>query len=391
MRILQLANFYHASSGGLRTAIDALASGYIEAGHEVVLIVPDDRRTVCDIDGKTVITLRSPRLPAASDYRTIVDQRAVNDLVTAIRPDVIELSDRTTLARIAVNLPERPPIVLYSHERLDLAAARVAPSVLHPTRLVNAWTKRLAARVDVVVCASDFAALEFESLTPTWIRRVPLGVDLDTFCPAAPLSVAPVSGAVPACALPSSLGWSPGAHQRAVYVGRLSPEKHPHDAVAAIARLVRSGRFTELLVVGDGPQREELQRASHGLPVRFVGHIGDRATIADILRRADVAIVPSPNETFGLACLEAMACGTPVATVRGGAAHELVTPGSGAVGGPGVDGLACAIASVFEADRSMQRMQARARAEEFPWRRAVDAMIDIHAAAVSSHGFAAAG
>lgn len=377
MRILQLANFYHAHSGGLRTAIDAFASGYVAAGHEVFLVVPDDRRSVREIDGKTVITLRSPRLPAASDYRTIVDQRAVSALVAALRPDVIELSDRTTLARIAVNLPERPPVVLYSHERLDLAGARVAPSMLDPTRLVNAWTKRLAARVDAIVCASDFAAAEFEPLTSSSIRRVPLGVDLETFCPVA----------LDEPSLSSTLGWSPGAHQRAVYVGRLSPEKHPHDAVAAVARLVRSGRFTELLVVGDGPQREDLQRLARGLPVRFIGHIDDRAMIAAILRRADVVIVPSPNETFGLACLEAMACGTPVATVRGGAAHELVTTGAGVVGGPGIDGLAGAVASVFEGSRSLQRMAARERAEEFPWRRSVEAMLDIHTDAAHSHRF----
>jgi alpha-1,6-mannosyltransferase len=381
MRILQLANFYHARSGGLRTAIDAFASGYVVAGHEVFLVVPDDRQSVREIDGKTMITLRSPRLPAASDYRTIVDHRAVSALVVALRPDVIELSDRTTLARIAVNLPGRTPLVLYSHERLDLAAARMAPSMIHPTRLVNAWTKRLAARVDAIVCASDFAAAELEPLTATRIRRVPLGVDLDTFCPVA----------LNEPSLSSTLGWSAGAHQRAVYVGRLSPEKHPHDAVAAVARLVRSGRFTELLVVGDGPQREELQRSSRGLPVRFIGHVDDRAMIAAILRRADVAIVPSPNETFGLACLEAMACGTPVATVRGGAAHELVTAGSGTVGGHGIDGLAGAVASVFQGSRSLQRKEARARAEEFPWRRSVDAMLDIHVDAVQAQRFAVAG
>lgn len=381
MRILQLANFYHARSGGLRTAVDAFASGYVATGHEVFLVVPGDRQSVREIDGRTVITLRSPRLPAVSEYRTIVDQRAVNAVVAALRPDVIELSDRTTLARIAVNLPERTPVVLYSHERLDLAADRLAPSVLRARRLVNAWTKRLAARVDAIVCASDFAAVEFEQLTPLWIRRVPLGVDLGTFCPVVRDEAT----------LPSTFGWSAGSHQRAVYVGRLSPEKHPHDAVTAVARLVRSGRFTELVVVGDGPQREELERSSRGLPVRFVGHVDDRAMIAAILRRADVAIVPSPNETFGLACLEAMACGTPVATVRGGAAHELVIAGSGAVGAPGIDGLAGAVASVFEGSRSLQRIEARARAEEFPWRRSIDAMLDIHTHAVHSRRFAVAG
>jgi alpha-1,6-mannosyltransferase len=381
MRILQLANFYHSRSGGLRTTIDALAAGYVAAGHEVFLVIPGREQTVHRIDGRTVITLRGPRLPTASEYRTIVDQRAVSDVVAAVRPDVIELSDRTTLARIAVNLPEGPPVVLFSHERLDLAAARAAPSMLRPTRLVNAWTRRLAARVDTIACASDFSAAEFERLTPAWIQRVPLGVDLGTFRPVA----------VDEPPLAPELGWSGGAHHRAVFVGRLSPEKHAHDAIAAVGRLVRSGRLTELLVVGDGPQRQELERAGRGLPVRFVGHIAQRATIAAILRRADVAILPSPIETFGLACLEAMASGTPVATVHGGAVRELVRGGSGVIARPGVGGLADAIATLFEGDRLRQRVEARRRAEEFPWERTVDTMLDIHIAAVTSRRYARVG
>jgi alpha-1,6-mannosyltransferase len=250
--------------------------------------------------------------------------------------------------------------------------------MLQPRRLVNAWTRRLAARVDAIVCASDFSAAEFERLTPSWIQRVPLGVDLETFCPGAADE-----------STTSDLGWSGGAHHRAVFVGRLSPEKHAHDAIAAVARLVRSGRLTELVVVGDGPQRDELHRLGDGLPIRFVGHIADRATVAGILRRADVAILPSPIETFGLSCLEAMACGTPVATVNGGAVSELVTPGSGVVARPG--GLADAVAALFEGDRLLQRLEARRRAEEFPWQRTVDAMLDIHAAAVSSRRFAMVG
>ena len=380
MRILQLANFYHATSGGLRTAIDAFAAGYVDAGHDVFLVVPGRRRGVAVVDGKTVICLRSPKVPQSGGYRTVIDQRSVTALIERLRPDVIELSDRTTLARIVVHQERRPPVVLFSHERLDLAISRKAPSGLDPTRLVDAWTRRLLRRVDATVCASEFAAEELDRLGPAPSRRVPLGVDLERF---RPVRAGERSG-------PTEPTWSAGSHHRAVYVGRLSPEKHAGDAVAAVDRLVRTGRLVELLVVGDGPERADLETRAAGLPVRFVGHIGDRAEVASILRQADVAIVPSPRETFGLAALEAMASGTPVATVTGGAVGELVTAGAGAVGA-GLEGLASAIASLFEGDRHQQRIAARRRAEEFSWDRSVAAMLDLHREVARRDRFAAAG
>lgn len=380
MRILQLANFYHASSGGLRTAIDAFAAGYVAAGHEVFLIVPGRRRGVAVIDGKTVVCLRSPRVPQSGGYRTVIDHRAVGELIDRIRPDVIELSDRTTLARMAVNHPRRPPIVLYSHERLDLALGRRAPG-LDATRLIDAWTRRLLARVDLSVCASQYAADELDRLATVPSRRVPLGVDLELFR-------ARIAGDG---AAPGEPTWSPGSHPRAVYVGRLSPEKHPVDAIGAVERLVRSGRLTELLVVGDGPERAELERRAAGLPVRFAGHVGDRAVVASVLRRADVAIVPSPRETFGLAALEALASGTPVAAAPGGAVGELIVPGAGAVGRGGVDGLASAVAAVLGGDREQQRLASRARAEQYPWHRTVESMLELHCEVVQGRRLAAAG
>lgn len=374
MRILQLANFYHATSGGLRTAIDALGEGYVAAGHEVVLVVPGATRTRRTVGGRTVITLKGPRVPASGGYRTIVDQRAVADLVRLARPDVIELSDRTTLARIVGALPGRPPVVLYSHERLDLALSRRTPDVLAAGRVVDRWTRRLLGRVDAVVCASEFAAAELAPLAAGPVQRIPLGVDLETFRP------------VRSGDASLDFGWSGGSHQRAVYVGRLSSEKHPRDAITAVERLVRSGRLTELLVVGDGPERPELERLAAGLPVRFVGHVGGRDVVAAVLRRADVAISPSPNETFGLAALEAMASGTPVVTVAQGGVAELVVPGTGVVAGDGVNGLAAAIAKVFEGDRDEQRRASRRHAERFSWTSSITSMLELHTGLVGCAG-----
>ncbi|WP_262496069.1 glycosyltransferase family 4 protein [Nonomuraea sp. SYSU D8015] len=97
----------------------------------------------------------------------------------------------------------------------------------------------------------------------------------------------------------------------------------------ALAELRRRGVPAVLAVAGDGPLRPKLMRLAGDLPVRFLGHIGDRDTLADLLATADVAIAPGPVETFGLAALEALASGTPVVVSRHSALPEVVGPAGG--------------------------------------------------------------
>ena len=97
LRIVRLANFVTPVSGGLRTALRHLGAGYLEAGHRPVLIVPgpaaDDRET----EQGRVITLPGRRVPAMGGYRVLLDRPAVADLLARLRPDRLEVSDRTTL------------------------------------------------------------------------------------------------------------------------------------------------------------------------------------------------------------------------------------------------------------------------------------------------------
>ena len=81
-----------------------------------------------------------------------------------------------------------------------------------------------------------------------------------------------------------------------------------------------------LVVAGDGPLRARLERAARraSLPVRFAGFVTDPKELAILLASADVVIAPGPVETFGLAALEALACGTPVVVSAASALPEVV-------------------------------------------------------------------
>lgn len=364
MRIVQLANFYSPTSGGLRTVVDTLGRGYVESGHERVLVVPGQHRARHRTDAGLTITL--PGVPVSGGYRVMPRSASVLRELAELGDDLaIEVNDKTTLLAVGAWARERGVrTVLLSHERLDRwIEARVprlwragAGRVLTP--VVRGWNKGIANRFDRVVVTSAYGASEFADL-PVSLHRIPLGVDLDTFRPRA-VPAAPVA--------------------RLVYAGRLSHEKNPRAVIGAVGVLLSAGVPVRLDVYGDGPEHTALRRLARGLPVEFHGHVADRAALARALSTADVAFAPSVAETFGLSILEAMACGTPVVTSGTGGAPELLAPGAGVAVEATPSGLAAGVRTVLAWPARRRRAAARARAEQFPWSATITAMLDLHTA-----------
>ncbi len=363
MHIVQLANFYGPDTGGLRVALDELARRYVGAGHRCTLIVPGDRDAVeRDPTGRTTIMVRSPRVPRMPSYRLIVRRSVVDQALASLAPDVVELSDKLTLCGPAARARRNgAPVVLFSHERLDHVVAGVVPATPVTTsvtaRGIAAYNRRLAAAADVIVCASRYAAAEFGA-AGTRVEHVPLAVDLDVFRPSH----------MPSPARRTS---------RIVTVVRLSPEKRPQLVVDTVRELVRRGEPIEATVFGDGPLRARLTEAAAGLPIRFAGFERDRVALARCVADADLAIAPGPFETFGLAALEVLACGTPLVVPASGALPEVIAPGCGIVARADAPAVADAVQELAGGDRAAQRRAARAHAEGFSWDRTAAAFLSV--------------
>ena len=117
------------------------------------------------------------------------------------------------------------------------------------------------------------------------------------------------------------------------------------------------------------------RRAS--LPVRFAGFVTDPKELAILLASADVVIAPGPVETFGLAALEALACGTPVVVSASSALPEVVATAGIAVTG---EDFAGGVRAIMARDPIARRAAARTRAEEFGWPASVTAFLTVHEA-----------
>ena len=371
MRIVRVANFVTARSGGLRTALRELGAGYRRAGHEAVLVVPGERPSEVETEQGWIITLPGPEVPGMGGYRVLLDRARITSVLRGLRPDRVEVSDRTTLRWVG-GWARRAgvPSMMVSHESLDGLLRLFGPA--RGRWVADRLNIRTAAAFDTIVCTTGWAAAEFDRIGVENMRRVPLGVDLEGFSP---------------------LLHDPGMRHRwaapgdllLVHCGRLSVEKRPRRSLNALAELRRSGVPAVLVIAGTGPLRSALQAeaAERDLPVRFVGHVRDRTELAALLATADVAIAPGPIETFGLAALESLASGTPVVVSAESALPEVIGAAGLAAAGEG-PAYATAIRALLARPVSARRAAARAQACRYPWSAAVDGFLAAHRVPIAS-------
>ncbi len=367
MRVVHVANAYTPLSGGIRTTVHALGQGYRAAGHDFVLVVPGPRTSDENLPWGRRVTLAGPMVPGSGGYRVLADLRRVRAVLDALEPDRLEISDRLTLRGLGLWASAAGvPSTVIAHERVDGVLRAFVPLGARGAQLAadrhNATT---AQRFDRVVTTTRFAAQEFARIgIPT--DHVPLGVDLERFRPAP----RPQTGTL--------AGTQKDGVPLLVLCSRLSREKRPDLAVEALRVLHRVGCPARLVVAGSGPLTASLRRRARGLPVEMVGHLADRSSVAGLLSSADVVLAPGPVETFGLAALEALACGTPVVAASTSAVAELVGGGAGRSARPEPPALAAAVKALLAVPEGQRRQAARARAESFPWSRTTNTMLALH-------------
>ncbi|KDE54608.1 glycosyl transferase family 1 [Methanoculleus sp. MH98A] len=116
-----------------------------------------------------------------------------------------------------------------------------------------------------------------------------------------------------------------------IFIGRLIREKNVDLLLRALVPVREEVPDLRALVVGDGPERPALEALARdlGLPVTFAGFLPDYDSVIAVMKASRVFVLPSTREGFGIAALEAMACGVPVVTADhpGNAARDLIVPG----------------------------------------------------------------
>ena len=326
MKICDLTQFYSPFSGGVKRYVHE-KTDYIDKhspSDEQILIVPGPKTETIEAERSRVYSIHSPLLSRTSRYRALLNLRAVEEILERERPDIIESSDPYQVAWKAIASGEGLgiPVVGFYHSHFPEAYLRSAAKYFGKTATEAAmdfavrYVSNLYNRFEATLVPSQRLANTLREWGVKNTRVVELGVNIDIFNPVG-------EGLVETR---NSLGIAP--HQRLLlYVGRLSKEKNVRVLFDAFELLQqRRPNDFRLLVIGDGPQRDHLQRlqTSQGDVVSWIRYCTDSEELARYYRAADVFVHPGVQETFGLVALESQACGTPVVGIRGSCMDRII-------------------------------------------------------------------
>jgi D-inositol-3-phosphate glycosyltransferase len=259
---------------------------------------------------------------------------------------------------------------------------------------------RIRGEAEVIAAADRLVAntaeearqlTELYAAQPSRVETVSPGVDLSVFRPAAQRA-----------AVRRKLGLPPDAVVLA-FAGRIQPLKGPDVVLRAAAGLLAArpelaGRL--VVVIVGGPSGSEVgapgRLASMAARLGIAGRVRleppcPQAELADWYRAADLVLVPSHSESFGLVALEAQACGTPVVAASVGGLRTAVRDGHSGVLVEGHDPAAWAqvLAGLLDSPGRLSALSrgAREHASGFGWQTTADRLMGVYTGAMTSVGY----
>ena len=287
-RIADVAMFYGERSGGIRTYLEAKAEFARRTRlFEHHLVIPGKMTTTA---GSGRHEQRSLRLATSNGYRLPLGSAGLQSTLRSLAPDVVLLHDPYWTPRLASRTAHEigAAVIAVHHSSAALHAAGLPGPQGVYKRALRRWYRRAYLDVDAVMSVVDS---DLDAQRPSTLR-LRLGLD-------------------------PAFGPRPGVARRehVLYVGRLSREKGLRELLEAAA--VAPDRWP-LVLLGTGPAgdtlRERARQLGLGQRIRFAPYLQDRNELAREYASAACVVLPGAHETFGLAALEAAACGASVVT-----------------------------------------------------------------------------
>lgn len=383
MKIAIASDIYYPMTNGVAVFAHNLALGLAKKGHEVMVICPsfDGKYHETDDNGVRTVHLTSRRFPFYPDqinevpekrellgiklprtryehgiWWSVKPYREISRLLDDFKPDVVHLQTAETIAIATIRYVRKNnvPLVSTGHAYPDNVTSQFG--FLKPVKkpvdaLLKAYMASFLKHSEYATVPTEMA---ISGLLPENRKRfkVPVealsnGVDLSQFRPGKPNAT-----------VLKKYGIKIGI-PRVLYVGRVDPEKSISRVVEAFSKALPEVLKAELLIVGDGIDKINLEKQVRELGiaenVKFTGRILPPDLI-DIYKVGDVFATASETETQGIVLIEAAAMGLPLIAVDAGAVSEVCQNNK--------NGILCQSGNIEEMAEAMKKLLTDSRLRE---------------------------
>lgn len=304
MRVVIVTESFLPAVNGVTNSVVRVLDHLREHDTEAVVIAP--RGGPATYNDVPVVGVPAVSVPRYRSFRLGLPCRKIARTIRSFRPDVIHLASPFGLGAFAGFVARRCGVPVVAVYQTDVPAFVGTYGLRRVARILWRWTSRIHSRAQLTLAPSTQSASDLERHGVNNVRIWRRGVDAHRFSPRRRCEITRAD-------LAEKSAFIVG------YVGRLAPEKMLHHLA-----FVHAMNDVQLVVVGDGPSRDELERL---LPrARFLGFVG-----GDDLARAvasfDIFVHTGPHETFCQSIQEALASGVPVVAPASGGPLDLVSSG----------------------------------------------------------------
>lgn len=322
MKIAMFTDSYHPAKDGVVNSILLSKRGLERLGHEVFIFAPEPWDKA-DREGD-VFYFRSTAFRSYPGYTVPIYPTNKCEILAKLNVDLIHTHGLLFMgvrSMFAARTLVKPVVVTF-HTMVTEAAryyARLPIPEWMTHRLFWIYLRQLLERADAVVAPTEAIKQELLKYAPDMNRVdvIPTGVDCERFSPSNDGSLV-------------RQRYGLDGEKVLMHVGRVAREKNLDLLLDGFARLVDDEPDARLMIVGEGPAKKHYMQSAvdKGVADRviFTGFVPD-SELAQFYAACDAFTIASKFETQGLAALEAMATGKPVAGINYRAVAEMIRPG----------------------------------------------------------------
>jgi phosphatidylinositol alpha 1,6-mannosyltransferase len=307
MKVAIVTESFLPSINGVTNSVLRVIDTLLQEGHELLVIAPTSEGP----SYRGVPVIKSPAV-VLSGFPVAIPTPLISAALDRFGPDVIHVAAPFWLGGEAIAYGHRRGIPTVAIYQTDVAGYMKRYGLDFATTIVDAITAGIHKLATLNLAPTQDGVDRLQSLGISRVAVWGRGVDLELFSPGRRTTSAVEE---------LRRAWAPQGERVVGYVGRLAPEKQ-------VGRLIELCGIpnTRIVIVGDGPDRQELEDRFTGYPVTFTGRLsGDE--LANAYAAMDVFVHAGTEETFGQTIQEAHASGLPVIAPSIGGQRHLIRQG----------------------------------------------------------------